>query len=270
MDVILLVQYVYYRSLQHRHERVFVLAAGPRRHRRRPADAGGEGSHRGHRRRGPDADVATEPLLPADDEEAQASGAQRRAGPNSATAGGAAALGALTIAGLASVAVLGAGYATNLRSGAVVPESPLVLGARWVAKKGLPDPGSFAYQLGVLLGYASSVLYLLSRVSQIYRNAVRRSAEGLALTMFFVAATANTTYGASILVRAYSREEVVSSLPWLIGSLGTVALDIFILCQAAAFGKPGEEGKAPKSPLADSTGDSAADLEVRLVPGADE
>ncbi|RMZ55178.1 hypothetical protein APUTEX25_005456 [Auxenochlorella protothecoides] len=106
----------------------------------------------------------------------------------------------------------------------------------------------WARDLGVALGYGSCVLYLLSRVSQLYRNAVRRSAEGLALSMFFVAVGANLTYGASILVRAHDWPEVRGALPWLIGSLGTVALDVAILLQALAFrdGKPAAHAAPPR------------------------
>lgn len=83
-----------------------------------------------------------------------------------------------------------------------------------------------------MIAYCSSVLYLTSRVSQIYKNMKRRSAEGLALTMFLCAMAANTLYGLSIVVRAYSLADITSSAPWLIGSLGTVALDTTIFMQA--------------------------------------
>ena len=45
---------------------------------------------------------------------------------------------------------------------------------------------------GAVLGYASCLLYLTSRVSQIYRNWRRQSVEGLAMSMFFFAVAANT------------------------------------------------------------------------------
>ncbi|KDD71797.1 hypothetical protein H632_c4382p0, partial [Helicosporidium sp. ATCC 50920] len=101
-----------------------------------------------------------------------------------------------------------------------------------LANRTLPP---WARTLGGVLAYASSVLYLCSRVSQVVKNATRRSVEGLALSMFLVAICANTTYGMSILVRARDWPAVRSSLPWLIGSLGTVLLDVTILAQAAVF-----------------------------------
>ena len=83
-----------------------------------------------------------------------------------------------------------------------------------------------------MLAYCSSLLYLTSRVSQIIKNHQRQSAEGLAISMFVCAMAANSLYGASILIRSYTWVELRSSLPWLIGSLGTVLLDLTIFVQA--------------------------------------
>lgn len=85
---------------------------------------------------------------------------------------------------------------------------------------------------GLALGYASMVLYLSSRVSQIKRNYARKSTVGLAISMFMAAIMANLSYGSSILIRTYSSKQLLDSLPWILGSLGTVALDLTILYQA--------------------------------------
>lgn len=53
-------------------------------------------------------------------------------------------------------------------------------------------------------------------------------------------------YGASILIRSYTWAELRSSLPWLIGSLGTVALDLAIFAQACALGRGGRGRGEPK------------------------
>lgn len=94
----------------------------------------------------------------------------------------------------------------------------------------------WSQDVGTVIAYCSSVLYLTSRTSQIYKNYKRRSAEGLALSMFFCAIAANTLYGLSIVLRAYSMASLRSSAPWLIGSLGTVALDTTIFIQALTYG----------------------------------
>ncbi|KAH9323672.1 hypothetical protein KI387_018311, partial [Taxus chinensis] len=89
--------------------------------------------------------------------------------------------------------------------------------------------------IGLLFGWASSVLYLSSRVSQLLTNISRKSADGLSLGMIGCAVMANLTYGGAILMLITSWGDLFSKLPWLLGSLGTVSLDIIILMQAYFF-----------------------------------
>lgn len=58
-----------------------------------------------------------------------------------------------------------------------------------------PPPCPRCSAAGTTLGYCSSVLYLTSRLSQIWKNYKRGSAEGLAISMFLTAICANTFYG---------------------------------------------------------------------------
>lgn len=85
--------------------------------------------------------------------------------------------------------------------------------------------------VGQLIGWVSSFFYLGSRLSQIYKNWSRQSAEGLSLAMFVCAVSANMLYGFGILLRTYGWADLVSSAPWLLGSLGTVFLDLVIFSQ---------------------------------------
>ena len=60
--------------------------------------------------------------------------------------------------------------------------------------------------------------------------------------------------GSSILIRSYTWPELRSSLPWLIGSLGTVALDCAIFVQWRVLGHAGAPKEHPsdeESPLLD-------------------
>ena len=93
------------------------------------------------------------------------------------------------------------------------------------------------YILGTSFGYASSVLYLCSRVSQIHKNYSRKSAEGLALAMFMMAACANMCTGTGILLRTFTWEELKEQAPWIIGTLGTISLDMVILWQSQVYGQ---------------------------------
>lgn len=85
---------------------------------------------------------------------------------------------------------------------------------------------------GTIIGWASASLYIGSRISQVVKNNERGSAEGLSLAMVFCAISANLTYGTSIFMRLYSWQEFIAKAPWLVGSLGTVSLDIILLLQA--------------------------------------
>jgi len=49
--------------------------------------------------------------------------------------------------------------------------------------------------------------------------------------MFACAIAANCLYGGGILLRAYTWRDLVTSAPWLLGSLGTVILDFVIFSQ---------------------------------------
>lgn len=46
---------------------------------------------------------------------------------------------------------------------------------------------------GVWFGYISSVFYLSSRMSQIYKNFMRKCTEGLSVAMFLMAISANVS-----------------------------------------------------------------------------
>ena len=75
------------------------------------------------------------------------------------------------------------------------------------------------------------MFYLLSRVSQIYKNWSRGATEGLSLHMFGAIVTANLLYVAGILVRADALSDVTTAAPWLLGTVGTIFLDMTIFYQ---------------------------------------
>ena len=57
---------------------------------------------------------------------------------------------------------------------------------------------------------------------------IRQSTDGLSLLMFWLAIFGNITYGLSILIRSVEPQWILKHLPWLIGSLGVVFLDISV------------------------------------------
>ncbi|KAL4915601.1 PQ loop repeat-domain-containing protein [Aspergillus aurantiobrunneus] len=101
--------------------------------------------------------------------------------------------------------------------------------------------------LGQVFGYLCAVLYLGSRLPQILLNYKRKSTDGVSLLFFLFACLGNLTYVLSILAyspvcervrhcetgelrRLYGRYILVN-LSWLIGSFGTLFLDMCIFIQ---------------------------------------
>lgn len=54
---------------------------------------------------------------------------------------------------------------------------------------------------------------------------------GLALLFFLLSLTGNLTYGASLVSYSQDGAYLVKALPWLLGSLGTIAEDAIIFIQ---------------------------------------
>ena len=99
------------------------------------------------------------------------------------------------------------------------------------------SPNSSFQLLGTVLAWASALIYLLSRIPQIVKNIKRGSVEGLSPLMFFCAVMGNSTYAASMFVKG---DNLIASLPFLVGSIGTLAFDFTILCQFVYY-----SGKSP-------------------------
>jgi hypothetical protein len=119
---------------------------------------------------------------------------------------------------------------------------------------------------GAAFGFASCALYLFSRLAQLRRNWSRRSVEGLALGMFALAIAANALYGAAILLRARAPASLAASAPWLLGSLGTVALDAAILGQARLYGARRKRRAGSGGGGGAGSGDDEAGEEASLLP----
>lgn len=83
-------------------------------------------------------------------------------------------------------------------------------------------------------GWLSAILYLLSRIPQIFKNRQTRC-KGLSLALFLFAIAGNVTYVASILIKSMHREYLIECSSWLVGSLGTVFLDFIVLSQFVAY-----------------------------------
>uniref|UniRef100_A0A383VI65 Uncharacterized protein n=1 Tax=Tetradesmus obliquus TaxID=3088 RepID=A0A383VI65_TETOB len=149
-----------------------------------------------------------------------------------------------------STAAAAAAHPRNLEAGLPAPSlmhaagsssnsSSSSIGTAWGITGGdspvEPPVRDLAFMVGTALGYCSSVLYLCSRVSQIYKNYCRQSSEGLALAMFMMAVCANLCTGTGIIMRTFTVRELMEQLPWIIGTLGTISLDMVILWQSLRY-----------------------------------
>lgn len=124
--------------------------------------------------------------------------------------------------------------------------------------------------LGQAFGYLCAVFYLGSRIPQLLLNFRRKSTEGVSLLFFLFACIGNLTYVLSILAYSPSCVKgtkhhcrpgeaaaeyglyVLVNLSWLIGSLGTLLLDMAIFVQFFLYRENGnsdassrEEGRQP-------------------------
>ncbi len=70
-----------------------------------------------------------------------------------------------------------------------------------------------------------------ARIPQIIKNYRDQSCEGLSLFFFLLSLMGNATYGAGILCHSVQKDYVLTNLPWLIGSLGTMVEDGVIFLQ---------------------------------------
>lgn len=174
-------------------------------------------------------------IRPDDYRELPAEVGRRRKASVAATA----AAGAAASVGLVCLLASPTGSITLVKS-LILPEA--------VLKQTYPPCGHSYRPQGLIIlgnwcGWISSVFYLFSRISQIAKNMRRRSVVGLALGMFMTAVAANLTYGVSILLRVQSSEDFISKFPWLLGSLGTVSLDMTILLQSKIYGTVEDGGE---------------------------
>jgi uncharacterized protein with PQ loop repeat len=88
--------------------------------------------------------------------------------------------------------------------------------------------------IGRIMAWACTVLYLTSRMPQIWKNYTRRSVEGLSIFMFIFAALGNLTYTMSIFTNPSLEMDpgyLPEAVPYVLGSVGTLIFDFTIFIQ---------------------------------------
>ncbi|NXX95383.1 LAAT1 protein, partial [Centropus bengalensis] len=123
---------------------------------------------------------------------------------------------------------------------AAAVEDLVVFKGRSLLSAGLDEFGSKPFTrseiIGFTIGSVSSVLYLCSRGPQIYMNYKRKSTVGVSYSLFALVMLGNSLYGLSVLLKnpepgQGEGDYVLHHLPWLVGSLGVLSLDIVISFQ---------------------------------------
>ncbi|XP_072334368.1 lysosomal amino acid transporter 1 homolog isoform X2 [Scyliorhinus torazame] len=104
--------------------------------------------------------------------------------------------------------------------------------------------------IGFTIGGLSSVFYLVSRLPQLRRNWRRKSTEGVSPTLFALMIIGNLAYGLSVILKVPRKGQsvvnyMVHHFPWLVGSLGTMGLDLSILCQFFIYREQNSEERTP-------------------------
>ncbi|NXY45551.1 LAAT1 protein, partial [Ceuthmochares aereus] len=129
---------------------------------------------------------------------------------------------------------------------AAAVQDPVVFKGRSLLSTGLDELGTKPFTrseiIGFTIGSISSVLYLCSRVPQIYTNYKRKSTAGVSYSLFALVMLGNLLYGLSVLLKnpepgQGEGDYVLHHLPWLVGSLGVLSLDIVISFQFFTYRK---------------------------------
>ncbi|KAJ7449922.1 PQ loop repeat-domain-containing protein [Mycena latifolia] len=109
----------------------------------------------------------------------------------------------------------------------------------------IPTDPSSERVIGRIFAWLCTTLYLTSRLPQIWKNFVRKSVEGLSMFLFIFAFLGNSFYVASILTSdVFILRE---SLPYLLGSGGTLLFDVTIVSQSVIYRRPRRHGRSRTS-----------------------
>ncbi|PWZ00711.1 hypothetical protein BCV70DRAFT_152864, partial [Testicularia cyperi] len=116
------------------------------------------------------------------------------------------------------------------------PSYPIAAGLLDAISGGGSAPPTWQRLVGRMAAWTCTVLYITSRIPQIWENYIRRSVQGLSILLFISAFLGNLLYTISILTNPEAvgegrREYLQESIPFLLGSGGTLIFDLMIVIQ---------------------------------------
>ncbi|ODV95832.1 hypothetical protein PACTADRAFT_49277 [Pachysolen tannophilus NRRL Y-2460] len=95
---------------------------------------------------------------------------------------------------------------------------------------------------GTVISWTCTVIYLSSRLPQLFKNYKRKSVDGVSPLLFLAASIGNLTYTLSILTNCtfiWGEEKnvyLLKELPYILGSSGTIIFDVFYFYQRWLYG----------------------------------
>lgn len=97
----------------------------------------------------------------------------------------------------------------------------------------------YARIIGEVLAWCSGLFYFGSRIGQVRTNYILKDVEGISIGLFILTLCSTISYGLQIILRQPTLDEKFfrSTLPYLLGSFGTLIFDIMIICQAVWYRK---------------------------------
>lgn len=104
-----------------------------------------------------------------------------------------------------------------------------------------PRPEEIVEWKSQLMGYASAIMYVGSRIPQILKN-FETKCHGLSPGLFIFGIMGNLTYALSICVSSMEMEHLIANASWLAGSTVTIILDIIVLGQFIYYRRKGGKG----------------------------
>ena len=141
-------------------------------------------------------------------------------------------------------------------------QSPQVLLSTLPLCDAAPELSLVQLTAGCLASWISGLLYFSSRIPQVYHNYQRQSTEGLSLALFVLSILANLAYGVSVFLRLGDMQSAKfwrATAPFIIGSLGTIVLDVVIVLQTLLYKQKGDDGDGLYETIGDGSSSSRTD-----------
>lgn len=82
--------------------------------------------------------------------------------------------------------------------------------------------------IGEIIGWVTTVFYIVGRFPQMWLNYKNQSTEGLSVLMYVFTILGNATYTAVITL---DNETIQSNMPWIVSSVVMIVLDLYIIYQ---------------------------------------